>query len=307
MRGHGVSCIFALYFFISITASFANANIQEMVWKDAGNGLMDSDLRVVAASPDSPETVHVSSVKVIYKTEDGGESWNEVLSFRGTDNAINTIAVFLKESKTVYAGTMKGLYRSNDMGLKWKRIFKGMGKLENAVFSIAVNPHDSRTVHIGTLAGIFTTDDNGNNWTKGYNLPARMIVTSITLDPSRPNMIYAAAGRGMYKSSNSGAGWKRIYESGMLEERLEQLIDDEETDMMEIRNQAFIRDIAVDPAGSQSVYAGTSKGLLISDDAGLTWRAASSLGLISRDIKYITINAAETDNVYAATDRGVFK
>ncbi|MEE9591597.1 MAG: hypothetical protein V3W26_03705, partial [Thermodesulfobacteriota bacterium] len=65
--------------------------------------------------------------------------------------------------------------------------------------------------------------------------------------------------------------------------------------------------IVIDPADARKVYAGTSKGLLITEDGGLTWIVAGSSGLISRDIHHLVVSSSDPDGVYAATSRGVFR
>ncbi len=293
-------------------ASMACADMQEIEWKDISSGIRGTDLHSLAVNPGSPDIVYASSYKTVYKTIDSGQTWTEVLSFRGTENSINTIAIDPLNSQVIYAGAAKGLYRSSDQGLHWERIFNGVGTMENAIFAVTVNPTKSENIYIGTIAGIFFTEDAGNNWGKGQNLPSEIIVVSISTDAYNPQILYAASDRGIYKSLNSGIVWKRIYESDLDDEDLHSFITDEkedtgETDITGIRDKSHIRKILTDPVNSRIIYAGTSKGLLTSNDGGATWAFAGSIGLVSHNIRDIAVTSTNTKHVYAATDRGIFR
>lgn len=293
-------------------ASMACAGMKETEWKDVSSGISGIDLHSLAVNPGKPDIVYASSYKTVYKTKDGGQTWTEVLSFRGTENGINTIAIDPSNSQVIYAGSAEGLYRSSDQGLHWERIFNGVGKLENAIFAVTVGPDKSENIYIGTIAGIFFTEDAGNNWGKGQNLPSEIIVVSISTDAYNPQILYAASDRGIYKSLNSGIGWKKIYESDFDDEDLHSFLMDEnedtgEIDITGIRDKSYIRKILTDPANSRIIYAGTSKGLLTSNDGGVTWTFAGSIGLVSHNIRDIAVTSTDIKHVYAATDRGIFR
>jgi photosystem II stability/assembly factor-like uncharacterized protein len=281
-----------------------SAEMREIVWKDVSRGIGDPDLQMVAVSPDNADIVYISSSNVVYKTADGGKKWDEVFSFRGMGNTINAIAITPTDTKIVYAGTDDGLYRSNDNGIKWEKIFSGIGDAERSILFIAVNPGDPDVIYIGTRAGLFLTGNKGRDWEKGRNLPSNTVVYYIAVDPSNPHIIYTATDKGLYKSLDSGAGWNRILKSNFT---AEDIIEIETNEINEIAIEKKMSSVAIDPADSQTVYVGTFQGLLVSRDAGLTWEAAGSPGLISRNIRHIVINSTDADHLYAATGRGVFR
>ena len=307
--------VFLLFAFL-LTAPMVNADIIEMEWKDVSRGIRDTDLQAVTIDTERGDIVYASSVSSVYRTSDGGSTWDEILSFRGTGKGINTITIAPADPERVFAGTDDGVYRSNDRGLNWERIFKGVGTLENSVLAIAVHPHNSEIIHIGTLRGIFTTENNGDDWVKGQNLSSEAIVTSISADPATPEIIYAATDMGVYKSLNGGKGWERIFASTFPEKdhlipSLLLSIESGEEYYNEIKSQIKekikVKNITVDPVDSRMVYAGTYEGLFVSRDRGTTWSTASISGLLSRDIRHISVDGADPDSVYAATSRGVFR
>jgi len=269
----------------------------ETVWKDVGRGISGSDFRAVAIDPGNADTAYISSPEAVYKTTDGGVSWKVVFSVRSTGNTINTIAV---DAGHLYVGTGKGLYRSNDKGSKWERIFSDIGGDESGLLFVTVDPTALDTIYIGG-SGIFFTRNGGSDWEKGRNLPAGSKVHYITVDSMDPRVIYAAADKGVYKSLNRGMDWERILGTNVPEEE-DYVWDDDEIE--EDAERAEVRCIVIDSEDNHTLFAGTSRGLLLSTDSGQTWKAAGSLGLASRDIRHLAFD--DKGAVYAATDRGIF-
>lgn len=310
MQRIGIPLVTVIYFFLYPTVvPIVDAATQEMIWRDVSNGIRDFNLQVVAVSPDNPEIVYIGSPNAIYMTLDGGKSWDEVLSFRGTGNTINSIAITPLNTKVIYAGTRNGLFRSKDHGINWKKIFSGIGELKSSILYIAINPVNSENIFIGTRAGLLWTDNGGSDWRKSQNLSSESVISFIAVDHSKPHVIYAATDRGLYKSINSGVDWKRIIGTYIPENNsgneysTSDQVESEESNGIETR----IRGIAIDPADTGTVYVGTSEGLLVTKNGGLTWKMVSSSGLISRDIHHFVISPADPNGVYVATSRGVFR
>jgi len=273
----------------------------ETVWRDVSRGISGSDFSAVALDPGNADTAYISSPEAVYKTADGGMNWKVVFSVRGTENIINTIAV---DAGSLYAGTDKGLYRSKDKGSEWERIFTSIGNGERGVLFVTVDPENADAIFIGTGYGLFFSRDGGHEWEKGRNLPAESYVHYIAIDSMDPHVIYAAAEKCLYKSLNRGVDWRRILGTNVPEKDEYILYEDETGETEEAAGMAEIRCIVIDPADNHTLFAGTSKGLLITRDSGQTWNRAVSLGLASRDIRHLALD--NTGRVYAATDRGVF-
>ena len=130
-------------------------------------------------------------------------------------------------------------------------------------------------------------------------------VVDLEINPSDPNIIYAAfATGGVFKSTNMGAGWFPVFDS---------------------LNILTIGDIAIDPVNSDIIYVGTGEanggaynfpgsGVFKSYDAGNTWKF---LGLTNTtSIGRIIVNPVNDNIVYLAAvgsyfapnpERGVYK
>jgi len=307
MRGHVISLGAAVCLLLHLAAAtISHADMQNVVWKEVRNGIRDLDLRRVAASPDDPDTVYASSLTAVYRTSDRGKTWNEVFSLRGTGNTINALATGSK-TDTVLTGTLEGLYRSDDRGMHWRKIFRGVGGREGTVISIAVHPQNSEMIFIGTGSGVYWTENNGKDWNRGRNMPSGASVASLSIDSTGPDTLYAATGKGLYKSINHGIDWQRIFGMTDTKENGNATDDQEGEETDEIKTGVEIRSVLTDLSDDKRVYIGTSSGLLISEDGGYAWKGAGESGLLSRDIRHLVISLRDRDNIFAATEKGVFR
>ena len=142
------------------------------IWKstDAGTSFKPvfdkqpvQSIGAIAIDPSNISTIWVgsgeswtrNSVSIgngIYKSTDGGETWNNM----GLPNSerIAQIIVDPKSSDTVYAcvpgklwsdSADRGLYRTNDGGKTWSLVLKG-GNLSTGCASISMDPQDSNVI-----------------------------------------------------------------------------------------------------------------------------------------------------------------
>ena len=296
-------------FFCFVTVSFGVVEVKDIVWKEVSRGVKDLDVRTVAVSTDSPDVVYIGSSNVIYKTINGGKDWDEVLTFKGTENEINYIAINSQNEEIIYAGTRQGLYESKNSGGNWKMIFKGLGELESSVLSIADYQVNSEFIFIGTESGIFLTKNAGREWKRIKKIPFDTAIYSIAVNRDDPKIIYAATNRGIYQSLTSGEEWKRVFGNrisrGDYNDANDSTNDSVETDSDNIGMK--VSSIAIDSIDAGIVFAGTSDGLFRTKDGGLLWKRVSNEGLISSDLRHIVISRSDPDGIYAATGRGVFR
>ncbi len=307
MRGHVISLGAAVCLLLHLAAAtISHADMQNVVWKEVRNGIRELDLRRVAASPDDPDTVYASSLNSVYRTSDGGKTWHEVFSLRGTGNTISALATGSK-TDAVLTGTQKGLYRSDDRGMHWRKIFRGIGERESTVISIAVHPQNSEMIFVGTGSGVYWTENNGKDWNRGRNMPYGASVASLSIISTGFDTLYAATGKGLYKSINHGIDWQRVFGMTDTEENGNAADEQEGEETDEIKTGVEIRSVVADLSDEKRVYLGTSSGLLISEDGGYTWKGAGESGLLSRDIRHLVINLKDRDSMFAATEKGVFR
>ncbi len=122
-------------------------------------------------------------------------------------------------------------------------------------------------------------------------------VSALALDPSDPQILYAAAGTGgVFKSLSSGAAWSPASEG---------------------LRDALVLSLAADPSHPGTVYAGTLEGTVFrSDDGGDHW-SGPSIGIsddtavnvlaVAPDAVYATVSVEANglaNQLYKSTDRG---
>lgn len=227
-------------------------------------------------------------------SHDGGNTWTwlceDALGVSSTSTEDPSLA--LTANGSLVAGFSKGLSVSPDTGCNWTQ----SGALANQfVVDLTVRPDApdvvlalTSTYAQGVADGgpgyaqqIYESDDDGTDWSaRGTPLDPSMLVTTLEVSATDPNRIYVSAYRAgaspkasLFVSSDGAATWT------------------ERPVSLDIRGkEVSIYIAAVDPNSADRVYLRTSaqttvlsrpgalpSRLLVSDDAGLTFRTALSL------------------------------
>jgi uncharacterized protein (TIGR03437 family) len=120
---------------------------------------------------------------------------------------------------------------------------------------------------------LFRTTDSGATWTPIDNLPFALPQTMV-VDPTTPTTLYeATADLGIFKSLDGGATWTAA-SNGIAE--------------------ANVLALAIDPANSQTLYAGASK-VYKSTDGAQTWTAIDSPPMPGAQL---VVEAQNPNNIY---------
>jgi photosystem II stability/assembly factor-like uncharacterized protein len=177
---------------------------------------------------------------------------------------------------TAYAGTHNGgVFQKGGEG--WS---PGGWPLRSAsIRDLAVHPSNPRVLYAATTEGVYRTVDGGARWGEAGNFPA----ITVAIAPSDPAVLYAGASR-TFRSTDGGATWSPV------ERSLE---------------YAFV--LVVDPQDSRIVYAGSSAGLFLSLDGGVSWTATGprhSSGT-SYSIYELVIDPTRPGTVWAGTGSGL--
>lgn len=189
----------------------------------------------------------------VYKTTDGGVTWTQLESTKGLP--IWSLAFSPSNPDVMAAGAAEGIYLTRDAGATWKLISPEGDPELRPVVSLAFDPVSDRTLYAGTTHLPWRTTDGGATW---QSIHTGMIddsdVFSIAVDPHQPQRVLASACSGAYASHDAAGHWKRL-----------------ETPAGAFRTYF----IAMDPRHLDTVFAGTSSGLLKSLNDGATWRKVS--------------------------------
>ncbi|HYF01945.1 MAG TPA: hypothetical protein VEC36_01105, partial [Patescibacteria group bacterium] len=171
---------------------------------------------------------------------------------------------------------------------EWRAI--GPFGVGGRVKSVIVHPANPDIAYIGTAAGgAWKTTNGGQNWTPIFDDENGIAFGSLALDPSNPDVLYAATGEpssnidaylgaGVFKSMNGGTTWKLI---GLTEVG------------------AFSK-IFVHPKNPGLVVAGATKGrggFYKSTNGGTTWKRT-----FQQPVSDVTINPNNENEYFIGVD-----
>lgn len=303
------------------------------VWKTTNNGtsftpIFDSQssysIGCVALDPNNPYIVWVGTGENnsqrsvaygdgVYKSIDGGKSWNRV----GLEKSehIGKILIDPRNSNVVYvaaqgplwgAGGDRGLYKTTDGGGNWECVLKIS---ENTgVSDIAFDPRNpdviyaasyQRRRHVWTLinggpeAAIHKSTDGGKSWNKLTNgLPGGELGRiGIAVSPVNPDIVYALIeatedNGGFFRSTDRGASWEKRYN-------------------YKNSSAQYYQELFCDPKNPDRVYSMDTY-LQVTDDGGKTWR---SLGNRYRhvDDHAFWIDSDNTNHLFVGGDGGLYQ
>jgi photosystem II stability/assembly factor-like uncharacterized protein len=156
-----------------------------------------------------------------------GLKWRNIGPFRG--GRANAIAGDPTNASVYYVGyTGGGIAKTDDGGLVWKNISDGFFKV-GSIGEIAICENDPNVIYVGTGEhavrgvmtsygdGVYKSTDAGKTW-KNIGLEKTRHISDIAIHPNNPDVVYVAAqgavhgpsaDRGIYKSIDGGATWKK--------------------------------------------------------------------------------------------------
>lgn len=171
----------------------------------------------------------------VYKTTDGGRSWNKVLFTSDSVGAIDVdihptnpdiiyAAMWRGERKpwTIISGMQEsamedGIWRSEDGGATWDFVPLGLPSGLIGKIDFAVTPADPDRVYalVETLEpdeGLYRSDDAGRSWRLVSNhqpiMDRPFYYTNVDADPQNADIVYASATQ-FWKSTDGGRNWQR--------------------------------------------------------------------------------------------------
>ncbi|MFN0122579.1 MAG: WD40/YVTN/BNR-like repeat-containing protein [Blastocatellia bacterium] len=273
----------------SLAQQYSPSLYQSMRWRSIGPFRAGRTVGAVGI-PNQPNVFFIGvNNGGVWKTNDAGRTWKPTFDEQPT-GSIGDVALCESQPNVIYAGSGEGLQRPD----------------------------------LSTGDGLYKSTDGGKTW-RHMGLRNAQQIGGLAVDPKNPNRVFAAAlghpygpneERGVYRSLDGGATWKRV------------LYKDQDTGAIQVE---------IDPLNPNIVYAdlwqarqgpwengawqGPGSGLYKSIDGGETWKPltnglptfAQGLGRIgfglSRSnpkIIYATVDAnPEFAGIYRSDDAGL--
>jgi photosystem II stability/assembly factor-like uncharacterized protein len=192
--------------------------------------------------PSNPDILYVAaqgalhgptSERGIYKSIDGGQSWEKQLYVNNLTGA-SELSMDMNNPEVLYAamwehirypwqvvsgGVGSGLYKTSDGGKHWKKIHEGLPE-EKGKMAIAVSRANSDLVMAliesdtnKDLSGLFVSKNAGKSWDKvsGDNRLTQRAwyYIELFLDPNNEDTLYVMSAMS-YKSIDGGASWTEL-------------------------------------------------------------------------------------------------
>lgn len=243
-----------------------------------------------------------------------------------TSGRIADIAVDPADINTFYLAVASGgVWKTTNNATTWEPIFDGQSSFSTGC--VAINPHNRHEVWVGTGEnnnqrsvgygdGVYKSTDGGKSWKK-MGLEKSEHIGMIAFHPQDPLTVYVAAygplwsaggERGIYKTTDGGATWKRVAHV------------DDHTGFNEVHYHPSVSGLLFATAHQRRRHvwthlsSGPGSALYRSTNDGETWEKVTN-GLPSEDKGRLSlaISPANPDQMYlmveghgtyASTDRG---
>ena len=224
-------------------------------------------LNAIAVNPENKDQIFIGSSRYIYRSDDSGRSWKQVISKRITSNGwthkgINVFgqtrafAVDPSNMNRLYIGTTDhGFLKSEDKGRSWKLSVNGIVFKDN-IWDIAISKSEPKRIYVINLnvrgdCGVARSDDYGEKWYQTSKIASLSpVLYDLLPHPNNADILYAAGEGGIYRTVNGGKSWRTL-NNGL--------------------HKLTVNTIAIDPKEPTILFAGTDRGLFKSVDGGEDW------------------------------------
>ncbi|MFZ4462966.1 MAG: T9SS type A sorting domain-containing protein [Bacteroidales bacterium] len=246
----------------------------------------------MAIHPQNPDICYVAAMgrmfskndeRGVFKTSDGGQSWQKVLFLNDSTGAIDIVLdpqnpenVYAamwerirRPDERVYGGPSCGIWRSFDGGENWQQLSSGLPSPSANVgrIGITVAPSDPSVLYAiyadktGYFDGVFKSTNYGDSWTQTNDAALNNIYSSygwwfgrLRIDPTNPNIVFAI-GFDLFKTSNGGSSWSNVGYSVHVDQH----------------------DLYAHPQNTNFVVLGNDGGVYTSQNGGSTWNHIENL------------------------------
>lgn len=273
----------------------------------------------VLVHPTDPGTVYVAALghlwgpneeRGVYRTRDGGETWNRVLHGDENTGAVE-LAMDPESPDTLYAalyqrrrraygfaggGPGSGIHRTTDGGDTWTKLGGGLPEGDTGRIGLNVYRRDPRIVYAiveNREGGVFRSEDKGLTWERMSDTnPRPMYYSQIRIDPNNDQRIWVL-GTQMYYSQDGG----RTFATDWVQR-------------IHVDHHA----LWIDPADSNHMVLGNDGGIHISWDRGRSWDFVNTIALgqfyeIGHDMStpYMVYGGLQDNGSWGAPSRTFFR
>lgn len=220
---------------------------------------------------------------------------------------LNCIAFHPTDNNTYWVGSPSGgLWKTTNDGSSWIVLTDSNDVLGVSDIAVSSNYSIDQTLYIATgdkdggslwslsggqsndnnSIGVLKSNNGGTNWLPTgltFAVNEKKTISKLLIDPNNNNILYAATSVGIYKTTDAGNSWTKVYSSTSSEEN--------------------IIDLEFNTSDSQIIYASTKNYsyapiVLISTNGGNTWSTIKTFATTDYRVD-IAVTPANANYIYA--------
>jgi len=277
------------YYFGAVAGGVWRTTDGGVSWQPISDKSVISSIGAIAVSESNPNVIYVGTGESclrgnisygdgVYKTTDGGKTWQHV-GLKDTQHIArvwidprNPDHVLIAALGHAYGPNPdRGIFRTTDGGKTWDKVLYKDDK--SGAIDLAVDPHNSNVMFAalyqiqrtpwgmesgGPGSGLYRSTDGGNSWKhlEAKGLPegilGRIGVSVSGADSNRVYALIESKQSGLYRSDDGGETWSRVNDDQRLTQRA-----------------WYFTHIFADPKSADTVYM-LNTGLFRSTDGGKT-------------------------------------
>ncbi len=225
------------------------------------------------------DTLLKAYADALYRSSDGGQSWQKVTIAPLGDGQIASIAASPAGKGVMYvAGPGVGVVRTDDGGKTWVERIEGLPSRD--VIAVAAHTTQPDTVYaVVREQGIYRSQDAGQSWQmmdRGPREGLVQLIHSDMADSMQTGWLFAATSTGIRRIMDCFCLWQ---------------------DAGGLGSQAH--SVTYDPRQPAQIYTATEKGLFRSTDGGENW-----VEMTSPSSKAVALAFARSGILYAMNEEG---
>lgn len=217
----------------------------------------------LSKKPAAPQQRVINKDQGVFKTSDGGKTWEHKLNLEGgefLDNIqISAMRIDPKDPNMLYLGTAaNGLFKTENGGDLWTKVADENSVLNPAakISDIAIEKNNSKIIYIaatnGTVGELLKSEDGAKSWTVSYVINENSkTVLSVEIDPISPNVVYIGTEQGgLIRSEDRGKTWEAVSWFGA---------------------KSAVREIVIDTKNNNGIMVRLADNIQKTVDRGKTW------------------------------------
>lgn len=273
-------------------------------------------------SREDPSLVFAASNNGVFRSRDGGTSWDRLASGLTDPNLFSLV----RSGSALLAGTYRtGVFRSGDEGETWNPV--DLGVADQGVFVLAVDPSDESRIFAGTAeSGVLRSEDGGDTWAPANEGLPNLSVQGIAFNPFDSDIVFVSVSTGVFRSADGGDTWVDTLFPREDVPPLQMVVNEQGEPLVAsfdglfiLRNQIWsnlleasplvsgpVAQIAFHPTNPQEILIAAATTLARSRNGGATWEQVPVANLFNLLVRGLSYHPSVPDRIFVGATGGTF-